>query len=480
MKIKTVATLSLLHLLIVTSGDLGAQNRQRSVALNRFSFDLYRETKAPRQNMFISPLSVYQALWMAYEGAQSGTREEFKKVLYLKDSGSPKKADGVVFAAPGDNYPGLSIANAVWADQTLNIKDSYRKAVSDQSNADFRQVDFTRPGKSASDINAWVAEKTNHRIDKIVSAENFSGETRLILSNAVYFNDEWLEKFDKRQTRPASFFASGEDLFTVDFMQMKEILPYYENEAFQFISKPYKSSSLSFCILLPKKLFGIEEIEKEMNSALLDRVLDSTGYAKTLLTMPKMKMESAFELTQALKKAGLTSAFSGEADFSGISQEKPLSLGPVIHKTWLALDEERTEVAAATSVIVVGHATLDAFKVFKADHPFVFFIMDNHTRAILFMGRYVQPLTGGNTAEAKENLALKIEKRQSEPFHVGDQLRETLYIVDEKIVTYGEFKAINPEEIESVKVSKNSEEIRKYAEGNYNGMVIISMKKTVK
>jgi len=258
------------------------------------------------------------------------------------------------------------------------------------------RIECANSASAASDINRWVSEKTNRRINGIVNAENINAENKLLITNAVYFKGEWLEKFKKEQTFLGTFFASVEDEYRVDFMKKKEILQYFENEDFQFISKPYKSSDISFCILLPKERFGIEAIEKEMSSDFFDKILDNTHDTKTYLSIPKLKFESSYELSDVLKNAGLKSAFTNEADFSGITNEKPARIGQILHKTWIELDEDKTEAAAATAInMVVGAGTLrDDSKDFNANHPFVFFILNNSNRGILFMGRYVIPSQG--------------------------------------------------------------------------------------
>jgi serpin B len=293
--------------------------------------------------------------------------------------------------------------------------------VSNKYFSDFRRIEFANSHSAASVINGWVSDRTNRRINGIVNAENINADTKLLIANAVYFKGEWLDKFKKEQTSPGTFYSNVENEYRINFMRKKEILPYYENEAFQFISKPYKSSDITFCILLPKERFGIEALEKEMTSDLFDKILDNAKPAKTILSMPPIKMESSIELSEILKNAGLKSAFTNEADFSGITNEKPVRIGQIIHKTWIELDEEKTEAAAATAMtVVVGAATQrDDSKVFKADHPFVFFILDNSNRAILFMGRYVIPSQGEKTEvihfQGKQDKGEKIVKAKELP-----------------------------------------------------------------
>jgi len=180
-------------------------------------------------------------------------------------------------------------------------------------------------------------------------------------------------------------------------------------------------------------------------------------------------------LEDALKNIGLKTAFTSEADFSGITKEAPLMLDQVLHKTWIELDEEKTEAAAATAIVGVRGAGLPSHKVFKADHPFVFFIMDNRSNEIILMGRYIKP-TGGEKIE-KEILEKNLDNRMQEKFSVGNEYKEPLYVVDKKILSPVEFKRIKTEDIESMTVINNKEEIRKYSSGNYEGLIIITLKK---
>ena len=478
MNLKPILTLTLILLLNFNGGLLSAQTGSKGNPINHYSFDLYHQTKAIDGNLLLSPASTWFALMAAYEGSAGITKQEFEKVLFRKSpgSGGEMKLTGVVKAS--GQVPGLQISNAIWLDKGLKIENAYRKKVSDFHSTDFRQTLFSNPRRAVADINRWVADRTNNRIKEMISAENLNPDTRLMISNAVYFKDEWLEKFEKKMTRPATFFTSQEDHYTIDFMQKKELLPYYENDDFQFVSKPYASSGISFGVLLPKKLFGIGELEAKLDGAMFDRILDSVYYTRVMLTIPKMKLESSFELSDALKGAGLTTAFTDDADFSGITRDVPLKLGQVFHKTWLSMDEEKTEAAAATTTnIMVGAGRLDAYKVVKADHPFVFFIFDKNTRAILFMGRYVTPGNGTKVLADAAGLAESVEQRNRETFSFGDQERLVLYIVDGKMITQAELHDIDPDNIEAISVYNKFDEIRKYSTGNYSGVVVITMKK---
>lgn len=478
MNIKPIAILLINFLVVVNILQLRAQNKDFSNSINSYSCDLYRESIIENENLLLSPLSTYYVLLMAYEGAKKKTKQEFEEVLYLRSSKLLKQNYFGNFRNDSIPCSGIEVNNAVWLDKNLNIDPEYKSSVSNKYFSDFKQTDFSNPSIAISSINQWVSYNTNGRIKEIVNNSNVTSETKFLLSNSIYFKGEWLEKFDKRHTHSATFFASVENQYKIDFMMKREILQYYENSDFQFISKPYRSSNLSFCILLPKKLFGIEDIEKKMSSDFFNSVLDSIYYINTSITIPKLKLESGIELSEVLKKAGLKSAFTTKANFSGITKEIPLKLGQVVHKTWIELDEEKTEAAAATAAqIMIGSARMSYFKVFNADHPFIFFIIDNSTRAILFMGRYVEPTQGEKIDDSKESLVRNIEHRKEENFSIGKPGKGVLYVVNEQIISYDEFWLINPKDIESLNVLKNREDINKYSTENYDGVIVVKTKK---
>jgi serpin B len=455
-------------------GIVNAQSNDCSNSLNSYSFNLYGEIKNNNENILLSPLSSYYALLVAYEGSKNKTKQEFEEVLYLGNQGFIKKACIHSLERKSDSCSFFSVSNAIWVDKSVKIDESYRNSVEYKYLADFKQTDFTNLDLAVSKINGWVSEKTNRRINEIVSSANINLDTKMLISNAVYFKGEWLNKFEKQKTISAPFFTSVENQYKVDFMIMTENLQYFENDKFQFISKPYKGSDISFCIILPKKLFGIEEIEKKLSTDFFKEILDSTYTSNTMLSMPKLKLESIYNLEGALRNEGLKTAFTSEADFSGITKEAPLMLGQVLHKTQIELDEEKTE-AAASAAVVLRIAGQPSYNVFKADHPFVFFVIDNQSRAILFIGRYIKPNDGEKIEN--ENLIKNVENRMQEKFSTGNQNKGLLYVVDKKIKTRAEFELISPGDIESISVIKNKEEIRKYSAGNYDGAIIITLKK---
>ena len=410
--------------------------------LNNYSFDLYHKVKNDKENILLSPLSTYYALLLTYEGSKNQTRQEFEKVLHLE--GVSGKAMDSLLLPLTDKQQGYHISNVVWTDKET----------------------------AASDINRWISEKTNNKIREAINSSDIKDSTSIVIANTVYFKGEWKNKFDKEKTKSGTFFASAENQYKIAFMHISETIPYYENDLFQFISKPYRDSHLSFCVILPKALFGIEEIEEKMNADLLKGILDEAQPASTMVSIPKLKLESNWKLSNALKEMGITSAFSDSSDFSAIS-DSPLALENIIHNTVIELDEEKTEAAAATATTFFIRG-LPSYHVFKADHPFMFFVIDNQTKVILFMGKYSKPTDG--VALDKDSLASNLEKRKDEKFYFGNTPQKLLFVIDEKIQTQADFNTIKPKDIKSFSMIKDKEKIREYTSEDYEAAIIITLK----
>ncbi|MGY3053870.1 serpin B [Pedobacter sp. UYEF25] len=456
-------------------GPLSAQTTD-SNGLNSYSLELYRQAKINHKNIVLSPLSTYAVLMMAYEGAKNDTKAAFEKVLHLKNADTNKRVYLQQFLAKTDSGGTVKIYNAIWLDKKMHVKDAYVKTISDKYSSDFKQVNFANPASAVSSINGWVDERTHKKISEIITADDLNPSTKMLLLNAVYFKGQWLNKFDKKQTVSSPFFSDVENQYKVDFMKMTESVRYFENGQFQFMSKSYQDSDLSFCIMLPKALFGLEAIEQKLDADFLSGVLDSSNKTSVSLSFPKIKLSSSLELSGVLEKAGLASAFTSEADFYGMT-ETPLMLGKVFHKAVIELDEEKTEAATSTaaSTLLSG---LPSYKIFNADHPFLFFVIDNKSKSILFMGRFVKP----DAAEriGKEDLIANLTNRKLAKFSMGHVLKPVLFVLDNSIISEAEFKNLSPNDIEAIHVYKDKNEIAKYSPKDYDGLVIITLKKSKK
>lgn len=388
---------TILIILICTSLSSNAQIDKLTKSLNDYSFDLYSQISSEdNENLFISPLSTYYALLIAYEGAQNDTKLEFESVLHIDNSDNLSNfkdfSKNLISWRDSSNY--LNISNAIWIQKEFTVKENYKNKIIQKYSSDLKTVDFKQENIAANEINDWVTNRTNGLIKNIISPHDINNYTRLIISNAIYFIGKWGDEFDKDLTKLDDFYAINKEISEIDFMNKTEYLKYYEDNGIQFISKPYEGNDKSFCIILPKKRYGLTDLEKNFDNSILDTILNNTDYLQVRLSIPKFKLETSYSLLKPLKKLGLEIAFTPDADFSGITSETSLMINKINHKAFIAIDEEKTEAAAATIVSIVTSSPGDQMpkpKIFKADHPFTFMIIDNKTKGIIFIGRYVQP-----------------------------------------------------------------------------------------
>lgn len=364
--------------------------------LNSYSFDLFKEIKVTNDNVFLSPLCTYIALSIAYEGAASDTKHEFEKVLHISDPVLHK--DFINYAKTLTNRLDLSnylnVSNALWIQNSFTIDGSYLKTIRNQYSAEIKSVDFRNKYKAISDINQWISEKTENRIKEMIQTNDVDDLTRIIISSTIYFVTSWEDKFDKKLTKPDTFYSIDNISDHTDFMNIKESLEYFENDKFQFVSKDYQEYDKSFCIILPKERYGINFIESELNKDSFASILKNTKSLEVNLSIPKFTLETNYELVEPLKRLGLIKAFSTNADFSRITKTNTLNIDKVIHNAYIMIDEEKTEATASTVIShTLGYAggISTDIKYFKADHPFIFMIIDNKTKGIIFIGRYVKP-----------------------------------------------------------------------------------------
>ncbi len=477
MNYKSIAILVIIFLMMTDMGPLHAQHVESSKSLNQYAFDLYRELKDEKENVFLSPLSTYYALLSAYEGSKNKTKAAFENVLYLKDSARSNRVYLYKLTSKSDSLSGLIISNAVWVDQKFQVEAAFKNAVSSKYSSDFKQTDFANTELAVLDINRWVSDKTNQRITDMLSPSDINSETKLMISNAVYFKGEWLNKFEKLRTAEATFFKDTENQYKIDFMNITENLNYFENEAFQFVAKPYKDSDVSFCVLLPKTLYGLKAIEKSLNAEFFSEILEQTVTTKVWLSIPKIEMETRYKLKSALTNMGLNDVFNNEADFSGILKNEPLAIGQVAHKTYIGINEDYTEASAATTTNVYIRG-MPSYKTFKADHPFVFFIVDNKTKALVFIGRYVKPKDGKQIDSA--NFVDNLLKRNNKKLDWGVNDKILILIAEGKKFKRVDIQDVNVNNIGSLKVYKKKEDIEKYINEDYYGVIVLTLKKNRK
>ena len=364
-----------------------------------FALQLYAKlaNEKKNENLFFSPYSISTALAMTYGGARGNTEKQMAEVLHFnlpQGQLHPAFANLEKQLTEGAKKGGyeLNIANALWGQNGFKFMDSFIELVNKNYSADLNEVDFAKDSEGTRQtINKWVEDKTKQKIKEIIKPNTFDELTRLVLTNAIYFKGEWEYKFNKKATRDGIFSISSKDKIKVPMMYTKKVFNYGGDDTLQILVMPYKGKNLSMIVVLPRQIDGIDKLETSLTAENINNWLACSMYEINVY-LPRFKTTSEFSLGQVLAKMGMSDAFSGKADFSGMEQKKELFISDVIHKAFVEVNEEGTEAAAATAVELCGSAEPPQPLEFKADHPFLFLIRDNTTGSILFMGKVVNPL----------------------------------------------------------------------------------------
>jgi serpin B len=366
---------------------------------NAFALDLYARLAQEQQgNLFFSPYSVDMALAMLYAGARGQTASEMANTLRL-----PALGDDRLHAALGslvaryqadksDKGYELHVANALWAAQGSTLLADYLKTVEGDYAARLSVLDFGDATGSAKTINDWVAEKTKDKIQNLIPASALSRATRLVLTNAIYFKGQWDMPFDPKDTAQAPWHGGGpNDSAVASMMHKQAYFGFYQGDSLSALQMPYGGGDLAMLVLLPKKQDGLGEMEKALTADLLGTITSQLRTRECVVSLPKFKIESGFSLNADLPALGMQAAFSSGADFSGIDGARDLFVSDVIHKAFVDVDEQGTEAAAATGVVVTAMAMPMRPLEFNADHPFVLFIRDVRNQTIIFAGKIEKP-----------------------------------------------------------------------------------------
>jgi serpin B len=369
-----------------------------------FAVDLYQAIRATPGNLFYSPHSISVALAMAYAGAEGTTESQMKETLRfplgepvlhaafnrldLDLSSRGKSAQ----ATDGKGFR-LSVVNALWGQKDYTFLPTFLDALAENYGAGLRVLDFERDSEAArKTINGWVEEETEDKIKDLLPQGSIDSGTRLVLTNAIYFNAAWRAPFPQDATKTGTFhLIDGGEVSVPMMRQAQGKYGYYATSGVQAVELPYDGRELSMVVVVPDQgTFG--DFEAAWTADKLSTILAGLGESLVDLTMPKFRYEFPLGLKQVLIDMGMKDAFNdGAADFSGINGRKDLAITDVLHKAFVAVDERGTEAAAATAVII-GETSLPPGPFTVAlDRPFLFLIRDLQTGAILFVGRVVNP-----------------------------------------------------------------------------------------
>jgi len=358
-----------------------------------FALDLYHALREEEGNLFLSPYSISTALAMTYAGARGKTEVQMKETLcftlpqsVLHPAFRGLDTDLIQRASDIEGVQ-LSIANALWGQIGHPFLSDFRDTLAEYYDAPLRLTDFANaPEESLIDINDWVSDATNKKIEDLMVRGTITPDTRLVLANAIYFKGTWKVQFDAKKTEFAPFHRLDNSQVKVPMMNVKEHFPYTEGMNYQAIELPYTGDALSMVIFLPREGM-FEDFEAHLSIERLDAILAQLCSEKVQLRMPRFELTSEFSLGETLAQLGMPDAFTGAADFSGMDGTRDLFIGHVAHKAYVSVNEEGTEAAAATGVSM----TLSMPAMMTIDHPFIFLIRDIETGTILFIGRVMDP-----------------------------------------------------------------------------------------
>jgi serine protease inhibitor len=380
-------------------------------ANNQFTFDFYQELdKSEQGNIFYSPYSIFAALAMTYEGAKGQTADEMKSVFHFPENDILRPNFAAIYnnINKKDKEYELRTGNALWVQYDYQFLEDYISRVEQYYGGKVANLDFKQETeKSRQTINSFIEEQTNDKIKDLISPGLLSPMTRLVLTNAIYFKGTWEWEFDKSDTREKDFKITPTNIVKTPMMYMKPDktrFNYANLEKLQILELPYKGEDISMLVLLPKQGedydfetgktiisdYTLKDIElsaeklNEYKSQIQETKLDS-------IYLPKFEFDTKYFIADILSNLGMPTAFNDlKADFSGMTNEEQLFISKVIHQAFIKVDEQGTEAAAATAVMMETTSAMPK-NVFRADHPFIFIIQERKTGNILFLGKVVNP-----------------------------------------------------------------------------------------
>ena len=361
-----------------------------------FDVELYRAVAAGTGNQFVSPFSIASAFTLLYPGARGQTAVEIAATFGFDPSPAAQatqthaRVQALTAQIGGSEF---TTANAAWVERTMALRAEYARMIRDELDATIEPVDFIANQAAALQrINAWAAHETHDRIPEILA--NRDPNRRLVLTNAVYFKGKWSDPFSANATHDGDFHTASGSVEQARLMRQVTHARYFEDDGFQGAEFDYDDGEFGLAVFLPRERAGLDEFERNLTGTRLEswlqRLADAQG-ARLDVTLPKIRMNADYDLVPQLRSLGLRTAFSDSADFSGITEQTSLAISAVIHKTFLAIDEEGTEAAAVTAIDMRATAALAPPPPppieFKADHPFFIVLRHKRTRTRLFLGR---------------------------------------------------------------------------------------------
>lgn len=366
-------------------------------ANNDFGFKML--AALPGTNV-VSPFSAQRALGMVLDGACGETANQMRTGLSLPNARNLSQMGAEVEKSVLDeefDSVTVQVDNRVWVEKTYPLLDAYSSSIESAYGAKPENVDFIGDADAVRErINDDIARSTHDKIQNLLPPGSLNSLTRLVLTNAVYFNGAWTTKFDKDGTQKADF-ASTDGVIQVDMMHHKKKHDVYlEDEAFVAVNLEFSGSSYSMLVILPRVSEGqnvteaLASVEKKMSSAVIRTIMEKDLSRMVNLYMPKFRIETSNSLKKMLIDFGMNTPFSNGADFSRMSGSPDLKLDDVFQKAYIDVNETGVEAAAASAAIMMMKTALrpmDDTVEIRVDHPFLYMLIENRTNAALFMGR---------------------------------------------------------------------------------------------
>jgi len=374
---------------------------------NEFALNMYGEicTARDTDNIFFSPYSISSALAMTWDGARGQTAVDMAETLNftLSVEETDRAFHSLTEAMSSGNLTGaetgepftLSVSNGLWVQDGFNLLEEYINEVTRYYGAGVRNLDFSGdPEGSREIINNWVAESTLNRILNLIPRGLLAEDTRVVLTNAVYFKASWENPFDEHCTSNAPFTLLDGSEIDVPMMNQTNYFKYVSTDGCSAVELDYASGNASMLIILPDE--DITEFQRTFDTGMFEAIRRRLSSCNVSLSMPEFEYTRSLQLSQMLRTLGMGSAFDGSADFSGFTGSPGLFISEVLHKAFVKVDESGTEAAAATAVIMRETAMPVEPVTMNINRPFMFFILDKETGSIVFMGRVTNPSEGNS------------------------------------------------------------------------------------
>jgi serpin B len=348
-----------------------------------------------QSNPVFSPYSLTSCLSMLFLGARGATAEEIQSALQLNVDRDVLANTWLTLNQQLDSSPSgyaLKTANALWVDPQTYVFSDYSHALESAFRAQVSQVDFKKPSEALETINRWASDHTEGKIGSLLGPQEIDPQTRLVLTSAFYFQGTFLSPFDEKKTRLSPFHPTPDTTSSIPMMQQTASLLYMENDLIQMAGFPFnggQKGKMALIVLLPRSTDNLTEIENDLSDS-FSEWLKAMKEEKLDVQIPKFATKSSYDLKPTLQKMGMTTAFTSQANFSGIDGKLDLFLNKVVHETLFTIDEKGV-VAGSTTAATINATSTSTSKApipFYADRPFFYFIVEMKTQEILVMGKF--------------------------------------------------------------------------------------------